>query len=60
MPRSRRTLKLPEIALPALKERRAAQAADQLKAGEVWQDSALVFTTTIGRCWTSTTVSRPP
>ena len=47
-PRSRRTLKLPEIALAALKERRAAQAADRLKAGEVWQDSGVVFTTTIG------------
>jgi integrase len=47
-PRSRRTLKLPEIALAALKERRAAQAADRLKAGKVWQDTGLVFTTTIG------------
>ena len=47
-PRSRRTLKLPEIALAALRERKAAQAADRLKAGELWQDSGLVFTTTIG------------
>ena len=46
--RSRRTLKLPEIALAALKERMAAQVADRLKAGEVWQDGGLVFTTTIG------------
>ena len=46
--RSRRTLKLPELALSALRERRAAQAADQLRAGELWQDSGLVFTTTIG------------
>jgi integrase len=46
--RSRRTLKLLEIALGALRERRAAQAADRLRAGELWQDSGLVFTTTIG------------
>ncbi len=46
--RSRRTLKLPEIALSALRERRVAQAADRLKAGELWQDSGLVFTTSIG------------
>jgi len=47
-PRSRRTLKLPEIALAALRERKAIQAADRLKAGELWQDSGLVFTTTVG------------
>ena len=46
--RSRRTLKLPEIALSALRERRAAQVADRLRAGELWQASDLVFTTTIG------------
>ena len=46
--RSPRTLKLPEIALGALRERRAAQAAGRLKAGELWQDSGLVFTTSIG------------
>jgi integrase len=46
--RSRRTLKLPEIALSALRERRAAQVEDRLRAGELWQDSDLVFTTTIG------------
>jgi integrase len=47
-PRSRRTLKLPEIALAALRERKAAQARERLKAGELWQDSGLVFTTTAG------------
>lgn len=46
--RSRRTLRLPEIALGALGERKAAQAADRLKAGELWQDSGLVFTTSVG------------
>jgi integrase len=47
--RSRRTLRLPEIALSALRERKAAQAADRLKAGELWQDSGLVFTTPVGK-----------
>jgi integrase len=46
--RSRRTLKLPEIAVSALRERKAAQAADRLEAGELWQDNGLVFTTSIG------------
>jgi integrase len=39
---------LPEIVLSALRERRTVQVADQLRAGELWQDSGLVFTTTIG------------
>jgi integrase len=47
-PRSRRTLKLPHIALDALRDRKAAQAADRLKAGELWQDNGLVFTTAAG------------
>jgi integrase len=47
-PLSRRTLKLPEIASAALRERKAAQAAERLKAGELWEDSGLVFTTTAG------------
>jgi hypothetical protein len=32
----------------ALRQRKAAQAAGQLNAGEMWQDTGLVFTTTIG------------
>ena len=47
-PRSRRTLRLAQVAADALRQRKAAQAADRLKAGEVWQDTGLVFTTTIG------------
>jgi integrase len=45
---SRRTLKLPEIALNTLRQRKSSQAADRLTAGELWQDNGLVFTTTIG------------
>jgi integrase len=47
-PKSRRTLRLAQIAVAALRQRKAAQAADRLKAGEVWQDTGLVFTITIG------------
>ena len=46
--RSRRTLKLARIAVEALTARKAIQAADRLKAGELWQDDDLVFTTATG------------
>ena len=47
-PKSRRTLRLAALAVGALRERRAAQDADRVAAGEVWQDHGLVFTTSIG------------
>ena len=47
-PKSRRTLKLPQIAVDALTERKAIQVADRLKAGEPWHDDDLVFTTATG------------
>ena len=46
--KSRRTLKLARIAVDALRERKAAQAAERLKAGALWHDDGLVFTTSIG------------
>jgi integrase len=46
--RSRRTLKLARIAVEALTARKAIQAADRLKAGELWRDEDLVFTTATG------------
>ena len=46
--RSRRTLRLARIAVEALTARKAIQAADRLKAGELWQDEDLVFTTATG------------
>jgi hypothetical protein len=46
--RSRRTLKLPKVAVAALQERKGAQAEDQLKAGQAWKDTGLVFTTSLG------------
>jgi integrase len=47
-PKSRRTLGLAKIAVDALRQRKKAQATDRLKAGEAWEDTGLVFTTTIG------------
>lgn len=46
--KSRRTLKLPQAAIQALREHRIRQAGDRLAAGALWQDHGLVFTSTIG------------
>ncbi len=45
---SRRTIPLPALAVDALWEHRARQAAERLAAGLAWQDSGLVFTTGTG------------
>ena len=45
---SRRSLPLPPLAVDALREHRARQAAERLCAGPAWQDSGLVFTTAHG------------
>ncbi len=47
-PKSRRTLKLPQMAVEALRERKVAQAGERLKAGALWQDEGLVFATAVG------------
>jgi integrase len=46
--RSRRTLKLPEIAVEALRAQKRRQAIDRREAGELWQERGLVFTTSVG------------
>lgn len=48
---SRRRLKLPNELVPMFRARRAAQAADKLRAGEYWcgDPDPLVFTTDVGR-----------
>ena len=46
--RSRRTLKLPEIAADALRAQVRRQAEERINAGEQWQEHGLVFTTTVG------------
>jgi integrase len=47
-PKSKRALKLSMMALEALRQRRAVQSADRLLAGEAWDDTGLVFTTSVG------------
>lgn len=47
-PRSRRTLAVPELAADVLRRRRRDQEGDRVKAGSGWQDTGLVFTTTVG------------
>jgi integrase len=46
--KSRRVLKLPELAVEALRQLRGSQAKDRLLAGDAWQDPGLVFCTSIG------------
>ena len=46
--KSRRTLALPQSAVTALKEHRKRQAAARLAAGPLWQDTGLVFTSSVG------------
>lgn len=45
---SRRTLKLPDIALKALSSHRARQLQERFQCGRKWQDTGLVFTTRHG------------
>jgi integrase len=47
-PKSRRLLKLPIKAVDALRDQRSQQAAARLKAGSLWQDHGLVFTSAVG------------
>ena len=46
--RSRRTLHLPDVVAASLRQHRVRQVEERLAAGERWQDSGLVFTSTIG------------
>jgi integrase len=56
--RSRRTLKLPEIAVEALHEQMRRQADERSNAGELWQEHGLVFTTTVGTPYESHNLRR--
>jgi integrase len=47
--RSRRTLKLPEIAVEALRAQERRQTEERARAGDQWQEHGLVFTTSVGR-----------
>ncbi len=46
--RSRRTLKLPETAVDALRAQQRRQAAERAQAGDQWQENGLVLTTSVG------------
>jgi len=46
--RSKRTLALPEFVAEGLREHRARQAAERLRAGSRWKEHDLVFASTIG------------
>jgi integrase len=46
--KSRRTLALPQNAVTALREQRKRQTEARLAAGALWQDSDLVFSTSVG------------
>ena len=56
--RSRRTLKLPEIAVEALRGQRERQARERAEAGELWQEHGLVFTTSVGTGYESHNLRR--
>jgi site-specific recombinase XerC len=47
-PRSRRALKLAQMAVGALREWQVDQAAEREAAGPQWQDTGRVFTTATG------------
>ena len=46
--KSRRTLALPQRCVGALQEHRKQQAEDRLRAGALWQDHGLVFSSRAG------------
>jgi len=46
--KSRRTLAIPDVAVQALHRRRHEQDADRAKAGSDWEETGLVFTTSLG------------
>jgi integrase len=46
--KSRRTLALPRRCVGALQEHRKLQAEDRLRAGTLWQDHGLVFSSKVG------------
>jgi integrase len=56
--RSRRSLELPRIAVNGLSDWRLAQADDRLAAGTLWQETDLVFTTSIGTTLSAGNVRR--
>ena len=56
--RSRRTLRIPQIAVEALQEQLRRQAEERSTAGELWQEHGLVFTTAVGTPYESHNLRR--
>jgi integrase len=56
--KSRRTLALPQRCVEALRQHRARQDRDRLRAGELWRDHGLVFASRIGTPLTANNVIR--
>ena len=56
--RSRRTLRIPQIAVDALQGQLRRQAEERARAGELWQEHGLVFTTTVGSTYESHNLRR--
>jgi integrase len=56
--KSRRTLQIPAAAVAALQRRREKQEQDRAVARELWQETGLVFTTSIGTAMDSHNVRR--
>jgi integrase len=56
--KSRRTLRLPERAVTALRAHRVRQAEQRLLAGELWQDNDLVFSSSVGTALDAANVRR--
>src|SRR5580658_9042130 len=56
--RSRRTLRLPQMAVEALRGQMRRQASERAIAGELWQEHGLVFTTTVGTAYESHNLRR--
>jgi integrase len=56
--RSRRTLRIPQIAVEALQAQLRRHAEDRSRAGELWQEHGLVFTTTVGSPYESHNLRR--
>lgn len=56
--RSRRTIRMPQVVITALKAHRKGQLEERLAAGAAWEDSGLVFTSPIGTPLDPRNVSR--
>jgi integrase len=56
--RSRRTLRLPEMAVDALRVQMRRQTEERANAGELWQEHGLVFTTIVGTAYESHNLRR--